>query len=189
MIEALVGGDFAKSIDPQWLVTGKGKASLANMASKLAQDLKQYEAALKAQPPILVGHNQLFDLCFIFQTFIGPLPATVDAFRREIHALFPRIADTKHLGSRDDHAMVGDENLEELFGSVRDQYTPVLIHEAGFGYDRVCTHQAGYDSEYLFVCFVYSHGYGAASDAGSAGPSKHPRLPPSMPLKEMSCGI
>lgn len=168
MIEALTGGDFAERIPSRWLVTPEDGVSLDETSSQLAQDIKRYEAMLKVGRPILVGHNQFYDLCFIYRAFIGPLPSTSGAFSREIHRLFPRIVDTKHLASRGDHSMVADDSLAELFASVRNEEYPQLTQDPGFqyGYGRAAAHQAGFDSKsrliYILgftsaICFILMH--------------------------------
>lgn len=147
MIEALTGGRFAEDIIPECLAGIGSKAGLNVMASQLTQDLNRYEAMLRAEQPILVGHNQFYDLCFIYQTFIGQLPPSQEAFRQEIHRLFPRMVDTKHLASRGGHSMVADDSLGELYASLKDEPNPLLIQDTLLKSGKGHAHQAGYDSE------------------------------------------
>ena len=148
VIEALSGGTFADDIAPECVFASSDEPGMEGAASELSSDLRRYESMLHSRQPIIVGHNLLHDLCFIYQAFIGPMPPTADDFCVEIHRLFPRIVDTKHLSSRGDHSMTGDDSLAELFAETRPQHFPLLTPEDG-GFCRVTevAHQAGYDSE------------------------------------------
>jgi hypothetical protein len=73
--------------------------------------MKKYEDQLKRQRPVLVGHNQFHDLCFLYEKFIGDLPSSLGDFKDQIRHLFPRLVDTKYLGSKGEHSMIADETL------------------------------------------------------------------------------
>ncbi len=49
----------------------------------------------------LVGHNCLYDLMFMMQAFDGPLPESLDEFRKNLHKCFPKIYDTKYIFGTD----------------------------------------------------------------------------------------
>lgn len=109
--------------------------------------MRQLEMSLRVSRPVLIGHNMLFDLCFLYNTFIGPLPNTWSAFRREIQVLFPRITDTKALALKDS-AIEGGDPLAELFE--REKWACPQ-----FSWDAVClwggrgkAHNAGFDSKF-----------------------------------------
>lgn len=55
------------------------------------------------------------DLCFLYATFLGPLPETLDSFKEEIHKHFPRIIDTKYIVTLGEHDMMPAMNLEDLY--------------------------------------------------------------------------
>ncbi|XP_026671379.1 pre-piRNA 3'-exonuclease trimmer-like isoform X2 [Ceratina calcarata] len=44
-----------------------------------------------------IGHNMLLDLMFIHQQFYKPLPDSYKQFKSNVHALFPRLYDTKYI--------------------------------------------------------------------------------------------
>lgn len=46
---------------------------------------------------VIVGHNCLTDLLFMFQHLIADLPKKLSAFKSVIHSSFPMIYDTKHI--------------------------------------------------------------------------------------------
>jgi poly(A)-specific ribonuclease len=144
VIEALAGGDFADEIPAKLLQT-----RAESRVESSSQDMKRIEAILKKKQPIMIGHNQFFDLCFLYQTFIGSLPGTMDGFKREIHHLFPRLVDTKYLATRHNHRMHADDNLSELFDIMQKQSFPQIYPETGYGYVKESAHQAGYDSKFI----------------------------------------
>ncbi len=45
----------------------------------------------------LIGHNLMYDLLFAYAHFHEPLPPAASLFKRELHALFPTVFDTKLL--------------------------------------------------------------------------------------------
>jgi len=110
---------------------------------------KTIEAKLKERRPVVIGHYQFHDLCFIYQTFLGTLPPTLDEFRHEIHRLFPRIVDTKYLTSAE-----GERSLEELYSSAKRQDFPRLNPVSGFVYFAEPKHEAGFDSWMTAVVFA-----------------------------------
>jgi len=105
------------------------------------------EKKLQKRRPILVGHNQFTDLCFLYATFFGPLPVQLDDFRKHIQYLFPRVVDTKYMATRNGHDMRPEETLEDLFESVKDQTIPFVEQPADF-WKSNSAHQADYDSKY-----------------------------------------
>ncbi|KAF9087976.1 hypothetical protein BGX29_000536 [Mortierella sp. GBA35] len=44
----------------------------------------------------IVGHNIVVDLAYILAQFVGPLPPTVEGYKKMIHKTFPTVMDTKH---------------------------------------------------------------------------------------------
>lgn len=45
----------------------------------------------------LIGHNMIYDLGFVFNQFIGPLPSTFNQWSTQVESYFPSIYDTKVL--------------------------------------------------------------------------------------------
>ncbi len=113
VINALVGGDFAEAVTAQCQKNlGDDRGRFYFPTTDLAKDLKTFEGRLKRQRPILVGHNQFMDLCFIYRTFFGQMPEKLEEFQREIKSLFPRIIDTKYMVTRGSHDMMPENGLE-----------------------------------------------------------------------------
>nr|XP_039248663.1 poly(A)-specific ribonuclease PARN-like [Styela clava] len=48
---------------------------------------------------LLIGHNMLLDLMFTTQQFVRPLPQTLEEFKSLLSCTFPKIVDTKLMGS------------------------------------------------------------------------------------------
>ena len=120
----------------------------------MQQRVEAYESKLKTARPILVGHNQLYDLCFIYRTFFGNLPDTPSEFVAKIHDLFPRVVDTKHLAARDDHNMAPDNSLADLYSSFKHQEEPGIVQDADYNCRKESSHEAGYDSWATAVLFT-----------------------------------
>ena len=54
---------------------------------------------ISASGKVLVGHNVLLDLMHSINQFICPLPEELEEFEATVHAIFPRIVDTKVMAS------------------------------------------------------------------------------------------
>lgn len=140
VVEALAGRSFAKEIAAKLQLDEHGVAAMEKL-----------ETMLKAQRPILVGHNQFFDLCFLHQTFFGPLPPKLEAFESEVHSNFPRMADTKFMVEFGRHELAPDYNLRDLFTQVSFQTNPIIkiaAHTFGYAGNIDMSHDAGFDSKW-----------------------------------------
>ncbi|RYP31135.1 hypothetical protein DL767_005888 [Monosporascus sp. MG133] len=163
IFEALVGGCFASIIRGEWTSESsvpEGHSNLKDFHRDF--DAVKCEESLQKNRPIIVGHNLFHDLVFIYRTFFGPLPEKLDDFLVEIHTLFPRVADTKYMATRN--------RLFESFN--RTCQFPVYATVPGFGYKelrgrestagpatdqqakRGHAHMAGYDSEMTGKLFL-----------------------------------
>ncbi len=151
IIEALLGNDFADAITAECQKNvGGANAKIHFTTDDLAADLKAMEQRLKQRRPVLVGHNQFMDLCFLYSTFFCPLPESMDEFKENIQLLFPRMVDTKYMLTRGTHSMSSEDNLERLFAAAAAQPLPKMACDAVFGYNsRSQAHQAGFDSKTL----------------------------------------
>ncbi|ROV88273.1 hypothetical protein VSDG_09042 [Cytospora chrysosperma] len=121
--DAICGRLFADKIDPD-LIVGEDPVKII----QLKRDLKEYERRLRNQSPIFVGHNLLWDLCFLHSTFVGSLPEKVEDFRTV--------------------------NLAEYFATVKTEKWPAVRPDPLHSYFKPCPHQAGYDSYMTAVVFV-----------------------------------
>ncbi|KAK0646231.1 ribonuclease H-like domain-containing protein [Cercophora newfieldiana] len=124
VIEALVGGDFADDIDPHLIC---GPTATERALDKARQKLEGAEAKLKDNPPVVIGHNPLFDLCFLYETFIGRLPADL-----------------------------GDRNLQELYREYkREQFPAAFPKPNDIRYEHLeSIHQAGFNSFMTMIVFL-----------------------------------
>jgi DNA polymerase III epsilon subunit-like protein len=155
IFEALVGGDLS-GIQPEWFASkssDKPEAQLPYIKTELAQVI----ATLQKKKHILVGHNVFTDLGFLYKTFIGNLPATVENFQAEIHELFPTVFDTKYLATHNNDSMNPQANLKELLAPFRKVHVPLIVlheHHTAYGASLGKEHEAGFDSWMTAELFV-----------------------------------
>ncbi|KAI9641526.1 hypothetical protein NHQ30_010338 [Ciborinia camelliae] len=159
IFEALCGGDLT-GIDPMWSYTidentppNAAEASRAVLEAELAAVTKK----LKEKQHVIVGHNLFTDLCFLYKTFIGNLPAGVGDFQSQIHSLFPFVIDTKYLATHNSDAMNPRVNLRELLIPFQKVHMPlILLHEEHNTYGAASgkSHEAGFDSWMTAELFV-----------------------------------
>lgn len=142
--DALCGGNFTTAIEAE-LIVGKDPRT----ASTLYRMFSKCEERLRASRPIIVGHNMLWDLCFLFKTFQGRLPDSVDEFQTLVSDKLPKIVDTKYLFTRGGHEMMPDQSLEECLGAVIDEMAPRVKVVPQYHYEKPAPHEAGYDSEFV----------------------------------------
>lgn len=152
LIDAITGNLFTEDLRTEWMVEDDCD-DLGRRAGEIRAVLAKCETKLTARPPVVVGHNQLHDLCFIYQSFIGDLPPRLEDFRSKMHTLFPRMVDTKFLATPPNyHIMMADNSLSMLFDIANDQELPIIVQDP-----RLSTHmkhQAGFDSWMTAVVFL-----------------------------------
>lgn len=97
-------------------------------------------------PPILVGQNLGWDIAFLAEVFLQPLPDTLDEFVRAVDGMFPRLLDTRVLAAN--HAdEFRDLDLSDIHCALMGQgREPRGYWEPGMGYRSGSAHDAGYDS-------------------------------------------
>jgi poly(A)-specific ribonuclease len=142
VFEALVGGGFADEIDVT-LLLGPGPHT-PNAIASMKERLQRLEKATKSRERVVVAHNSLFDLCFMYQTFVGDLPQSLRQFKIDLQTLFPRLVDTKYMATREVHELDPDMSLEQLYDTVKKYHLPQVSPTLP---PRKVAHQAGYDSE------------------------------------------
>ena len=148
--DSICGQLFVDKIDPD-LVVGEDPVKII----QLRKDVKEYERRLRNQKPIFVGHNLLWDICFLHNTFVGSLPDNVEDFRTVVRERLPRIVDTKYLFTRGGHEMLPDQSLAECFAAVKSESLPAIQPDPIYSCLTACPHQAGYDSESLLQLHFY----------------------------------
>ncbi|KAI1167979.1 CAF1-domain-containing protein [Nemania serpens] len=160
VIDALAGGDFAQNIKLSWLpayvynwgmaqVHGSNRPGFTD-----ASNMRQVEAILKSQSPIIVGHNLIHDLAFIYQTFFGQLPDTLDEFLSAIHKLFPRIIDTKYMFMKSQPRGDPSVSLKDLHKLCSRNQFPIIQSTDNFLESNTNCHHAGYDSALTMILFL-----------------------------------
>jgi poly(A)-specific ribonuclease len=156
IFEALSGADLSY-IKPEWLcVSPTGAPAFLDMGA-ISADLSSTVAAIQGKPAVIIGHNLMTDLAFLYATFVGPLPSSVAQFQGTIHALFPRVIDTKYMATRELGTIPkASSGLAELWESVRSFPEPVVKLAKGFDkYGEVMAlHEAGFDSLLTAKCFL-----------------------------------
>ncbi|CAO3570358.1 unnamed protein product [Mortierella alpina] len=120
----------------------------------------------------IVGHNIVIDLAYILAQFVGPLPPTMEEYKKMIHNTFPNVMDTKYVsytaealrGMSYDSSLGG---LENLVGSVQFIGCPSIVphyrHQKYMSNDR--SHEAGYDSYITGSIMIRMLAYIARSDS------------------------
>ncbi|KAL2137174.1 hypothetical protein VTI74DRAFT_7721 [Chaetomium olivicolor] len=167
VIEALTGSAFADDLDSSLFLNPQPSSVTTpnhdSPPARLLLSLRLSQARLRRRRPILVGHNPLFDLCFIHEAFLGPLPADVASFRWRIHALFPRVVDTKYLASQLGVVANGTSgkrgmSLGELYNRfARGGKQGLVVPDEEEWHDmsgRGRAHDAGFDSWMTAVVFL-----------------------------------
>ena len=148
IFEALAGGDLS-AIAPNWFcINAAGQSAFIDTSLKKLE-LSSLTKALTAKSRVLVGHNLFTDLIFLYHTFIGNLPPTVNEFQEKIHALFPMVIDTKYMATRD--KLIDSRqssSLQDLHQDLKSQRIPdICLPEEFRSYqNRHQLHEAGYDS-------------------------------------------
>lgn len=110
---------------------------------------------LQRHKPFLIGHNFLYDLCFLHSMFIGKLPESLEGFAQQIHHLLPRIIDTKLLVTQTVDSDILDQSLDDIFANLGGQSYPFVGSVVGWCYNkhshsrRGTAHDAGFDSMFF----------------------------------------
>ncbi|KLU83948.1 hypothetical protein MAPG_02997 [Magnaporthiopsis poae ATCC 64411] len=149
VFEALVGGDFAEEIDVQ-LLLGPGTHSPGTIDA-MERKLQSIEKRAKARARVTIVHNSLFDLCFLYRSFVGDLPQTLTQFKLDLQALFPRLVDTKYMATRGGRELDPGMSLDQLYSTVKRQRFPPIAPQVSP--TKVC-HYAGYDSWITAMAFL-----------------------------------
>ncbi|OQO13579.1 hypothetical protein B0A48_01808 [Cryoendolithus antarcticus] len=148
IVESLLGiniSDFNLRLCATDKVTGE--AVYADMDEYNAH-FHRAEFKLRSRPRVMVGHNCFLDLVYIYRTFIGPLPDSVDEFSKLMHKHWPLIVDTKYMATHN----CGDINPASSLGEIATQLEHSEIHIDELDplhskyQDVQVFHEAGFDS-------------------------------------------
>jgi hypothetical protein len=146
VIRALSGGTFAQDVKEKGGLTPAKRDQIDADEEKLQQ-----------RAPILVVHNSLADLLFLYHTFIGAIAPDIETFVKDTSSLFARIVDTKYILDFGSTSMSTMYNLEQWYEEVKyekgkswNRTLPALRPaEPEFGYlpqAKRKAHSAGFDS-------------------------------------------
>ncbi|KAM0334333.1 hypothetical protein ACHAQA_001358 [Verticillium albo-atrum] len=155
IFEALCGGNFIDLINAEELSsTLEACPGWRDNVEDLRWLLQNCQTALQNNPPVLVAHNMFYDMTFLYDTFVGHLPATLGEFQIEFQALFPRIIDTKVFAISMDK-IDGIDSLGNLFNTFRYDH-PEVVYDRGFGYavEQGWAHVAGFDTYMTAVVLI-----------------------------------
>jgi len=146
IIDGIMGRDLSKLPDDYLLPALPRTVSAAEGEKPVKAFLGDLNSKLRSRRKVLVGHNCMTDIMFLYKMAIGELPEKLEDFKDKIHDMFPAIIDTKFLSScfsekhgRLDLGSVAQElELEEggpdIYTSGEfDRYTnSAWLHEAGY---------------------------------------------------------
>lgn len=96
-------------------------------------------------------------LCHFYSTFLGPLPATLNGFTKEIHDIFPRIVDSRilyPLNSYPSHSFHGRKPSLEFISAAEEEGGPVVTPVRGFEYQNKMTEEHGLYGWYSNLAFL-----------------------------------
>jgi hypothetical protein len=129
------------------------------------------EEMIKAKKP-LVGHNFIYDVAFLYDQFVAPMPDTFSEFSQKWRECFPDAYDTKTIALKSDLKLFRKTDLESLYKTCRTDST--LLKEINYCIDpnplferyhnqedffkeksgSSCLHEAGFDSFMTGVIFL-----------------------------------
>ncbi|XP_045172310.2 poly(A)-specific ribonuclease PNLDC1-like isoform X2 [Mercenaria mercenaria] len=120
----------------------------------------------------LLAHNCMMDLMLIYDKFYKPLPVSYTEFKTNLHMMFPKVFDTKHIASSvrremEETGLVQYTNLGDLYKDLESEkgqelvlHPPAIVHAEGFEryISDVLPHEAGFDAYMCgFVFLRYGH--------------------------------
>lgn len=115
-----------------------------------ARRLREIIAKCVATPKVLVGHNCLLDLIYIYKLFYGELPNNVEDFQATVHSTFPLVFDTKYMVTTGAHSdYFRGSQLWEVDQAFENQKEPIMYlpnDQSQYSQEQREFHQAGFDS-------------------------------------------
>lgn len=106
---------------------------------------------------VMIGHNILHDLCFLYTMAIGKLPESMKLFCGLINGKLSRVIDTKVMAAQMTDEDAVDERLEDLFNLFKLQKNDphgrsisswgYNVENRSIGSGRGVAHEAGFDSK------------------------------------------
>ncbi|CAO2651390.1 Nn.00g039600.m01.CDS01 [Neocucurbitaria sp. VM-36] len=148
IFEALAqDGNFERS-DPLYVARSNTGMVMTSDTYAIRDGYDRAVERLKTKRPVLVGHNMFTDIVYLYRTFVGELPETLQGFQDAIHELFPKIVDTKYLATHAEGDLNASPTLEEIAKGLSKQSLPSIITHADHSkyQETEAFHEAGYDS-------------------------------------------
>ncbi|KAF9421898.1 hypothetical protein HW555_002338 [Spodoptera exigua] len=148
-----------------------------NLLSGLLGFSKIITLLAESQKPI-VGHNLFIDTLLLHNQFIGPLPNKYKDFKKNIHAMFPIIYDTKYLSHEMAKKLPYNEcwksnalqDLYEFFAERKFKKLQMWVNTIQLSRPFAANqtyHEAGWDSYCTGFCFVRLGHWVACENRGS----------------------
>lgn len=126
VIEAMAGNPPYHMQARQFAASLETGEPIAVNLDEIDQKLRRARYLLSKKKTVLVGHNMFLDLIYLYNTFIGPLPDSVDDFINLIHEIFPLVIDTKYVATHNCGDINPRSSLEEIAEQLSLQEYPVL---------------------------------------------------------------
>lgn len=148
IIDALHGGDISGINLRECAKNSATGEPTAFHPDEYRPQYHRAQSVLRNNPKRIVGHNCFLDLVYIYRTFIGKLPDTVEEFQRKLHNLWPNILDTKYMSTHNCGDINPVSSLEQIADQLSQQQSPKIgIDPAHEKYKDVeAFHEAGFDS-------------------------------------------
>lgn len=161
----------ADKVNPLLILLKKNPKRLPEYTNPAKEVLAPTEAEVSLLPVIqsllskkvpLIGHYMVLDLAFMYDHFIGPLPPTIEEFRKALLDNFPPIYDTKYITKSVLKAVkfIKHTSVEDLFAYCKKRKelnTLVkIVPDERFAISEQA-HEAGFDAYmtgYIFITFL-----------------------------------
>lgn len=147
IVDALLGKQLQVDTLVQLVYEAAGHDVDPKRRHTIRRSLHASASRLLGHPTVMIGHNCFLDLIYLYETFLGTLPDTVEDFTANLHEAFPLIVDTKYMATQDCGDIPPHSSLEDLVVRLQSGAQTDEVHSAHDKYaDTACYHEAGYDS-------------------------------------------
>lgn len=156
IIDGIIGRDLSK-IPDDYLLPALPRTAAADVEASVKRLVQNLNDKLRTRRKILVGHNCLTDIMFLYRMAEGDLPLSLEDFRVNFHKMFPAIIDTKFLSScfSEKYGRLTLAEVERDLSLQRDKpelYTPSEFDRYA---NHAYLHEAGYDSYITAKLAIY----------------------------------
>lgn len=123
IVEALCGNPPDDLDVKSFAQTPEGTLGLVDLGY-LKSRFSRAKHMIRGKKTALFGHNLFLDLVYLYNTFIGSLPDTVEEFGTLINQLFPIIVDTKYMATHNCGDINPQSSLEQIAEQLSGQQRP-----------------------------------------------------------------